>query len=84
VPSRDNLTVEPTTQAATSSLGATSSETGSEIQSAPVAPEMATPPLVNTDSLAPRIVDSTKDKALNGVLRAITAPPPTQQKRPKR
>lgn len=82
--SRIDLNSESTAGAATSSLGATSSETATEIQSAPNAPEMAAPPLVNTDSLAPRIVDSTKDQALNGVLRAITAPPASQQKRPKR
>ena len=75
---------DPAVGAATSSLGATSSETGIEIQPAPNTSEMAAPPAVNTDSLAPRIVDSSGNQALKGVLRAIAPATPSQQKRPKR
>jgi hypothetical protein len=68
----------------TSSLGASPAESTPEIEPAPSTTEIVAPRTVNTDSLAPKPVDSTSTKALNGVLRAISGPPTTERSRPKR
>jgi hypothetical protein len=76
--------LETSIQAATSPLGGSSAQGDGVIQAAPSGSEIAAAPAANVDSLAPRIVDSSGAKALNGVLRAITAPAASQAKRPKR
>jgi outer membrane biosynthesis protein TonB len=72
------------TESATSSLGASSGETTADIEPSPSAIQISAPTPVSTDSLVPRLVDSTGKKALKGVLRAIGGSPATERSRPKR
>jgi hypothetical protein len=72
------------TESATSSLGASSAETTADIEPAPSAIQISAPTAVSTDSLAPRLVDSTGKKAFRGVLRAIGGASTTERSRPKR
>jgi hypothetical protein len=69
---------------ATSSLGATSGETTPEIEPVPEPIQLAAPTSVSTDSLAPKMVDSTGKKALKRVLRAIGGSTTGERSRPKR
>ena len=70
--------------AATSSFGASPVETPDDIAPPPPGSEIVAAPPVNADSLAPRIVDSSRTKALKGVLRAIAPPAGSEPKRSAR
>jgi len=69
---------------ATSSFGASSVETTDDIALPPTGSAVVAAPSINTDSLAPRIVDSSGTKALKGVLRAIAPPAGSEAKRSTR
>jgi hypothetical protein len=59
-------------------------EAGSEIQPAPSAIMLVAPGAVNTDSLTPKLVDTTGKKTMKGVLRAIGGTSTPERSRPKR
>jgi hypothetical protein len=59
-------------------------DSASQIQPAPTAIDLIAPRAVNSDSMAPALVDTTSKKAMKGVLRAIGGTSTPERTRPKR
>jgi hypothetical protein len=83
LPSLPSSTMSPTLPRE-SAYAATPGDSASPIQPAPTAIELIAPRAVNTDSMAPRLVDTTSKKAMKGVLRAIGGTSTPERARPKR